>query len=109
MPERDTLPLGDFRAYQHVADSICDFDTVLIVEVLEHLDDFEPVVQIAKACARKRIVVTVPRDMPGKAHVKAQWYPADLRALFGPTMTCELFGGENGDRWWLGFLEVGDG
>ena len=105
---RATFAFGDFRAYQHVADSIGDFDTVLVVEVLEHLDDFDPVVRIAKACAQKRIIATVPRDMPGKAHVKPQWYPADLRRLFGREMICELFGGEAQDRWLLGVLEVGE-
>lgn len=83
------------------------YDTVLLLEVLEHLDDPAYIADIALRTARLRIIITVPRDMPGRAHVKAAWMPPDLEKLFGPLSVCELFGGPDDDRWWLAVKDVG--
>lgn len=82
------------------------YDTVLLLEVLEHVDDYVDVAATALLAARKRIIITVPRDMPGRAHVKAQWTREGLEELFGPLASCELFGGETHDRWWLAVKDV---
>lgn len=82
------------------------YDTVLMLEVLEHLTDYMPVVRFALAHARDRVVVTVPRDMPGRAHVHPQWNEKKLAEVLGPLTTCHLFGGETNDRWWLAVKEI---
>lgn len=105
---RATFAFGDFRALARVAHQIGEFDTVLLLEVLEHLDPdgLFAAVKIALACARRRIVVTVPRDMPGRAHVTPRWRASDLRAFLGEGARCALFGGDDDDRWWLAVKEV---
>ena len=77
------------------------FDTVLLLEVLEHVNLFAPFVTLAQQMARRRIVITVPRDMPGRAHVHPRWEQRDIERLFGKLSVCRLFGGPEEDRWWL--------
>jgi SAM-dependent methyltransferase len=36
------------------------FDTVLLLEVLEHVEDFDKFLESAWACARKKLLITVP-------------------------------------------------
>lgn len=83
-----------------------EYATVLLLEVLEHVDHPARIVDLALSLARDRVIVTVPRDMPGRAHVKPKWSRLDLEALLGNLSTCELFGGEGDDRWWLAVKEV---
>ena len=80
---------GNFRTY----------DTVLLLEILEHVAEPNHLASLALALARRRIVATVPRDMPGTAHVWPTWQPWMVRGLFGEVDRCELFG--KGDKWWL--------
>lgn len=82
------------------------FDTVLLLEVLEHLDKPKAAADLALRLARRRVVVTVPRDMPGRAHVWPTWGRADLEELLGELSVCRLFGGDEGDRWWLAVREI---
>jgi SAM-dependent methyltransferase len=90
--------IEDFTLYS-------SYDTVLLLEVLEHVADIEGVAQLAKYYANKRVIVTVPRDMPGKGHVTPTWDDQDLKDLFGTEMGSVLFGGPNDDRWWLGIRD----
>lgn len=76
-------------------------DTVLLLEVLEHLEDREAVARTALWMARRRVVVTVPVDMPDPAHVKPRWSRGDLEALFGELSVCQQIG-----RYWLAVREV---
>ena len=93
--------IGDLPAH------IAPHDTVLMLELLEHLPDYAPAVATALRYARRRIVATVPRDMPGKAHYHPRWDVARLAdALGGELLTCELFGGDDGRRWWLAVRDV---
>lgn len=83
------------------------WDTVVMLEVLEHLQDPSLVVSLAKVCARRRIVVTVPTDMEKEpAHVKGKWTCTELSALFGSLNACEKF---KPDKSWvvLGVKEMG--
>ena len=67
-------------------------DTVVLQEVLEHLECPQVVVDDALRCARARIVATVPVNMPDPAHVKPQWSRADITALFGECTAEQVFG-----------------
>ncbi|MBU0777463.1 class I SAM-dependent methyltransferase [Patescibacteria group bacterium] len=82
------------------------FDTVLLLEVLEHVKEPESIAKLALECARKRVIVTVPRDMLGRAHVWPTWTQTDLENILDKLSTCRLFGGEEGDRWWLAIREI---
>lgn len=81
-------------------------DTVLLLEILEYVEQPAALANIALRCAKRRIVVTVPRDMPGRAHVTPIWTERMLRDLFGDLSVCELFGGETADRWWLAVKDM---
>lgn len=83
------------------------YDTVLLIEILEHLKDPRPLAQRAIERATKRVIATVPRDMRGPAHVKPCWTADDLKDLLGPLAVCKLFGGPDDDWWWLAIKEVG--
>lgn len=73
------------------------FDTVLLLEVLEHVDDPAAIVELAQRYARKRVIATVPIDIPDSAHIKPQWNKADLVALLGELAVCKEFC----KYWWL--------
>lgn len=81
-------------------------DTVLLLEILEHVEQPAALADIALRCAKRRIVMTVPRDMPGRAHVTPVWTERMLRDLFGDLAICKLFGGEDADRWWLAVKDM---
>jgi len=82
------------------------FDTVLLLEVLEHVTDPAELAQLALRSARKRIIATAPRDMPGRAHVWPTWTQADIEAILGKLAQCFLFGGEEDDMWWLAVKDI---
>jgi len=82
---------SDFRAY----------DTVLVLEILEHVADPRQLAVAAKRWAKKRIIATVPRDMPGTAHVWPTWGRWMAKCLFGKLDHFEPFGGKDGDSWYL--------
>jgi SAM-dependent methyltransferase len=85
--------------------SMTQWDTVLLLEVLEHIDNPSFMCKRALSIAGQRLIVTVPRDMPGRAHVKPTWTRLDLERMLGNLSVCELFGGEESDRWWLAVKE----
>lgn len=64
-------------------------DTVVLCEVLEHVQDRERLAEVALLLTRRRVVATVPVDMPEPSHVWPAWTPDDLKALFGPLSLCE--------------------
>jgi SAM-dependent methyltransferase len=102
-------PLAKFVCldYRLMAGTSKRFDTVLMLELLEHVDSPRPAVGLAFEVAKKRIIATVPRDMPGWAHVRPTWNKRDLEALLGkPLLACRLFGGPMHDRWWIAVREV---
>jgi SAM-dependent methyltransferase len=82
------------------------FDTVLLVEVLEHVNNPAAIAALALRSAKRRIIATAPRDMPGRAHVWPTWMRRDLKNILGRLSTCYLFGGDNNDRWWLAIKEI---
>jgi len=96
---RGRFELGDLRNGAKWPEA----DTVVLAEVLEHLADPAGLVQKARALARKRLVVTVPVNMPDRAHVKPQWSKGDLRVLLPE---CELSRISDGQRW-LAVEDVG--
>lgn len=81
------------------------WDIVLLLEVLEHIENPSLMCKRAIVMAKKRLIVTVPRDMPGRAHIKATWTRLDLERMLGNLSVCELFGGPEDDRWWLAVKE----
>lgn len=78
------------------------YDTVLLLEVLEHVDDPAQLAELAKQAAAKRIVATVPIDMPYPSHVKAKWNFGDLSALLGDLTVKGVIGG----KWLLAVHDV---
>lgn len=87
--------LADLREWSACAGSV--YDTVLLLEVLEHVDDPQGLADIAVQLARKRVIVTVPTSFQDAAHVKLEWTRGDLADLFGELALCRVFGG----YWWL--------
>lgn len=83
------------------------FDTVLLLEVLEHVEDPGALAKLALKWATKRVIATAPRDMPGRAHVWPTWAQADLERILGTLNQCFLFGGEEDNMWWLAIKDVG--
>lgn len=82
------------------------YDTVLLLEILEHVQNVKQLAEIALQIAKRRIIITVPRDMPGRAHIRPRWTEGDLAAQFGRLDICRLFGGPNQDRWWLAVKDI---
>lgn len=70
----------DFRSFE----SPVHFDTVVLLETLEHLDDPVQIIEFAHKVALQRIVISVPRDMPGRGHVWPTWTNKDVLQLLGP-------------------------
>lgn len=77
------------------------YGTVLLLEVLEHIEDPQPIVDFAIEHCIYRLIVMVPRDMRGPAHVKPSWTPDEIENLLGPLAECYLCGGPDDDWWWL--------
>lgn len=95
--------MGDILNIRRI--EIMRFNTVLLLEVLEHVHDPARLCQIAIEAAEKRVIVTVPQDMPGKAHIKPKWTRADLQDILGSCLIWG-FGGEKADRWWCAVKDI---
>lgn len=83
------------------------FGTVLLLEVLEHLEDPTSLLEFAHQRCAYRMIVMVPRDMRAPGHVKRSWEPEEIEELVGPLSTCYLCGGPNNDWWWLAVHDKG--
>jgi len=95
-PEAEFL-VGDIRDFQ----SPDMFDTVVMLEVLEHLDDPHGAVESARKLARKRIVISVPRGKSRSGdHVWKDIDREDVLELLGEGATCQQY-----RRKWLGVWE----
>lgn len=92
----------DFLGYDLGA-YIARVNTIVMLEVLEHLDDPVAACELAKRLADKRIVISVPVNMPDPAHIKPQWNMADIEGLLGNLSHCEQI--MNG-RYWLAVKEI---
>jgi 2-polyprenyl-3-methyl-5-hydroxy-6-metoxy-1,4-benzoquinol methylase len=83
--EWNTNPSAEFilADIRHFEPSIT-FDTITAIEVMEHLDNPFQAAELAKRLALKRIVISVPRHMPGGSHVWPTWTGDDVIRLLGP-------------------------
>ena len=89
--------VGDIRDFQ----SPDMFDTVVMLEVLEHLDDPHKAVESARQLARKRIVISVPRGKSRSGdHVWQDISQEDVLTLMGPGTECRQY-----RRKWLAVWE----
>jgi len=79
------------------------FDTVVMLEVLEHLDNPAQACQTALDAATRRIIVSVPVNMQDVAHVKPVWERADIEEMLGNLAYCEQV--MNG-TYWLAIKEL---
>lgn len=95
------LVLADIADYVKTVDDNA-FDTVVLSEVLEHLEQPENVVREAKRIAKCKVIITVPMNSPNPAHVKHIWSVEDLRRLIGPLAVVEDIRG-----FWLVVWEKG--
>lgn len=77
------------------------FGTVVLQEVLEHLDNPSSIIEKACSLANRRIIVTVPQNMPDPAHVKPHWTKQDIRQLLGDEVRIEPH-----DRYWIAVKDV---
>ncbi len=59
------------------------YDTVVMGEIVEHLDDPQPLVQFAIDHARRRVIATVPENMVEPGHAWGKITMDDLTELFG--------------------------
>lgn len=84
------------------------FDTVAMLEVLEHLDDPAQMIELARPLARKRVVVSVPkRSYSGsdcESHVWPTWSEEDVKRVLGAGAVCRTF-----RRWRIGVWEKQEG
>lgn len=89
--------VGDIRSYH--SDTM--YDTVVMMQVLEHLKDRQQATELARALARKRIVVSVPRGRSrSEDHVWQDIEKQDVLDLLGPGSTCRQY-----RRKWIGIWE----
>jgi 2-polyprenyl-3-methyl-5-hydroxy-6-metoxy-1,4-benzoquinol methylase len=82
------------------------YDTVIALELLEHVSNPESIIERALARCKKRLILTVPRDMRAPSHVKQKWTRQDIHSLIGPPSVLYLFGGENEDWWWIAVKDM---
>lgn len=84
------------------------YDTVVLMEVLEHLTQPKrlTVAALALAHCKRRLVATVPRDMRAPSHVKRAWTCPEIEELVGPLDECYLYGGPNEDWYWLAVRDL---
>lgn len=82
------------------------YDTVLMIEVLEHLAEPEAAVELAMSLAAQRFVATLPVDMRAPAHVQPTWTAADVERLIEAPSLLYQFGGPENDYWWLVVKEI---
>lgn len=97
-----TFMIGDVMTFEPER----TYDTVLLIELLEHLSQPRVVVERALKACSKRLIVTVPRDMRAPSHVKQMWTRHDITDLVGPLACCTLFGGPDQDWWWLAIRDM---
>lgn len=78
------------------------FDTVLLMEVLEHLagDERKRLLDIARDRSANRIIVTVPIDMLISQHIKPRWSRDELENLFLNNTEVIKF-----ESWWIGIYD----
>lgn len=88
------------------------FDTVVLSEILEHVVQPTRLYELAARVATQRIIWTVPRDLEAPAHVWPRWPEESIDLVLsladGECIVKELFGGEDGDRWWIVVHDFGD-
>ena len=65
------------------------YDSILLLEVLEHIEQPGQLASLALAKAQKRIIITVPINMPCRGHAKSAWTKEDLEELFGELAHCQ--------------------
>lgn len=81
------------------------FETVLLQEIIEHLDDYSHCLSEAKRLARKRIVITVPQNMAIPTHYHPVWTEKSCRREFGHLgKIVRLW--NRGSLYWLMVIEV---
>lgn len=80
------------------------FDTVLLMEVLEHLElpDREKLLTTALNLAQQRIVITVPINIPMDGHIKPCWTTEELYRLL-PASRIDI---NSFERWWIGVYDL---
>lgn len=59
------------------------FDTIVLSEVLEHIDFPAQLIRYAVDNYQKRLVASVPINMPIKSHLKPVWLKEEILNLFG--------------------------
>ena len=89
--------LADLRQFEPTI----AYDTVAIIETLEHLDEPAQIMALALKSATRRIILSVPQDMRGLAHVWPRWEPKDIEMMLGPGTWTYPFG-----PWWIGILNL---
>ena len=79
---------GDIRNLPDVG----QFDTVAMLEVLEHLEDRQEAVEAAKRLAKQRVVISVPRGHSRSGdHVWNDIAREDVLVLLGTGTTCHQY------------------
>lgn len=63
--------------------TLTSYDTILMAEFLEHLENPQFVVDKARQLSPKRIIATVPVNIHCEGHIKPEWTTEDLYNLFG--------------------------
>lgn len=58
------------------------YDTVVLSEILEHVDKPEEIVAIALKCCSVAVIGSVPIAMPMECHVTPNWTAEDIFTLF---------------------------
>ena len=102
---RHTLNADALFVLADIRGMVCGLaDTVVLQEVLEHVEDPAALVARAERSARKRLIVTVPVEMADPGHVKAAWSEEELRQLLGGLRICNRVEG----TWWLAVKDVQD-
>ena len=92
-PQADFM-VGDIRNYH--SDLI--YDTVVMMQVLEHMKDRGQAIELARTLARKRVVISVPRGRSRcEDHVWQDIKKQDVLDLLGPGSACDQY-----RRKWIG-------
>ncbi len=59
------------------------YDTIVLSEILEHVEQPEILVNYALTFYRRRIIAVLPIDMPMEGHIKGTWTDKEIKHLFG--------------------------